>query len=76
MRCAGDQTAHLWWRLLHGEVPLSTAVHQGKAPRVAVVLIGTNDLGAADCHCNATELLAAAPGIVQRCVVRAALPLT
>jgi len=74
VRCAGDQTAHLWWRLLHGEVPLPTAVLQEKAPRVAVLLIGTNDLGAADCHRNVTELLAAAPGIVQRCVVRAAQP--
>ena len=64
--CAGDQVGHLWWRLLHGELPLAYTP-QGKVPRVAVILIGTNDLGAADCHRNASELLEAAPGIVQRC---------
>ena len=64
--CAGDQVGHLWWRLLHGEIPLAYT-QQGSVPRVAVILIGTNDLGAADCHRNASELLEAAPGIVQRC---------
>ena len=68
--CAGDQVGNLWWRLLHGELPLAYAqalsAQQGRAPRVAVILIGTNDLGAADCHRNASELLQAAPGIVQR----------
>ena len=64
--CAGDQVGHLWWRLLHGELPLAYTP-QGRAPRVAAILIGTNDLGAADCHRNASELLEAAPGIVQRC---------
>lgn len=38
---AEDQSAHLLWRLQHGEV---FTRHQ---PEVAVVLIGTNDLGAA-----------------------------
>ncbi len=74
MRRAGDQIGNLWWRLLHGELPvsedteLSSGKDGGKAPRVVFVLIGTNDLGAADCHRNATELLEAVPGIVQRCV--------
>ena len=73
MRRAGDQIGNLWWRLLHGELPvsedteLSSGKDGGKAPRVVFVLIGTNDLGAADCHRNASELLEAAPGIVQRC---------
>ena len=35
----GDMTAHLWWRLLHGETP---AKHH---PKAVVLLIGTNDLG-------------------------------
>ena len=36
---AGDQTSHLMWRLLDGESP------HGTRASVAVVLIGTNDLG-------------------------------
>lgn len=35
----GDQTSHLMYRLLHGESP------DGLGTRVAVLLIGTNDLG-------------------------------
>ncbi len=72
MRRTGDQIGNLWWRLLHGELPVSEdtesspAMDEGKAPHVVIVLIGTNDLGAADCHRNATELLEAVPGIVQR----------
>lgn len=37
---AGDQTAHLQWRLLHGQLLT------GNPPKVAVLMIGTNDLGA------------------------------
>lgn len=36
----GDQTFHLRWRLLNGELPAR------RHPRLAVLLIGTNDLGA------------------------------
>ena len=54
VRCAGAQG------------PVS---FQGKAPRVAMIMIGTNDLCAADCHRNAAGLLAAVPGIMLRCVV-------
>lgn len=36
---AGDQTRHLMWRLLNGESPRNTRA------AVAVLLIGTNDLG-------------------------------
>lgn len=57
---AGDQVGHLWWRVLNGELP---KVHQ---PRVFTMMIGTNDLNAADCNQNETELLAVAPGIADR----------
>ena len=40
----GDQTTHLMYRLLHGEDPA------GLGTRVAVLLIGTNDLGYALDH--------------------------
>ncbi|BDA50220.1 hypothetical protein COCOBI_15-3490 [Coccomyxa sp. Obi] len=40
MAIAGDHIGHLWWRLLNGQMPK-------KAPKVAIVLIGTNDLFAA-----------------------------
>ena len=36
----GDQTAHLQWRLLHGQLLIQNP------PKVAVLMIGTNDLGA------------------------------
>lgn len=36
---AGDQTHHLMWRLMQGETP------HGTGALVAVVLIGTNDIG-------------------------------
>ena len=36
----GDQTAHLQWRLLHGQL-LTHA-----PPKITVLMIGTNDLGA------------------------------
>ena len=36
---AGDQTRHQLWRLVNGELPLS------HPPKVAVFLIGTNNLG-------------------------------
>ncbi|KAK9818980.1 hypothetical protein WJX81_005038 [Elliptochloris bilobata] len=73
---SGDQVGHLWWRMLHGELP---AVNQ---PGVVVVLIGTNDLGAAaDCEAASEEDLVAAANrtIAARtrdmlAVVRRALP--
>ena len=40
---AGDQVAHLQWRLLLGEL------FKTNKPKVAVVLIGTIDLGASAC---------------------------
>ncbi|KAK9814717.1 hypothetical protein WJX72_010374 [[Myrmecia] bisecta] len=41
MAISGDQTGHLLWRMMNGHLPV---VHQ---PKVAVILIGTNDLGIA-----------------------------
>ncbi len=35
---SGDGTRHLLWRITHGEI-------DGVAPKVAIVLIGTNDIG-------------------------------
>jgi len=51
---------HLWWRIMNGELP------KVKQPRVFTMLIGTNDLNAADCNHNGTELLATVPGILGR----------
>ena len=60
MSClTGDQIGHLWWRILNGELPK-------KPPKVFTILIGTNDLTAADCNMNQTELLLTVPGITHR----------
>lgn len=58
----GDQTAHLQWRLLNGQLLLQNP------PRVVVLMIGTNDLGA-DAACfksNTTLALQAVNKIFQR----------
>ena len=61
---AGDQSAHLQWRLLHGELLVQNP------PRVAVLMIGTNDLGAAaECFgYNATLIATAVKKTFERCV--------
>lgn len=60
---AEDQTAHLLWRMQHQEVFM---LHQ---PQVAVVLIGTNDLGAAaSCHVEEPGAVAAANSTAARWV--------
>ena len=61
---AGDQSAHLQWRLLHGELLVQNP------PRVAVLMIGTNDLGAAaECFgYNATLIASAVKKTFERCV--------
>lgn len=61
----GDQTAHLLWRLRNGEAP---AVNK---PKVAVLLIGTNDLGSAamdapDVHTAEGAVMRAVPGVTLR----------
>ena len=68
---AGDQVGHLWWRILNGELPVA------RQPLVYTLLIGTNDLTAADCNKNETELLAIVPGIAARyAYTQAATPST
>ena len=50
----------MWWRVLNGELPIA------KQPLVYTMLIGTNDLTAADCNQNETELMQTVPGIAAR----------
>ena len=57
---AGDQAMHLLWRLQHGQI---FEKHQ---PKLAFVLIGTNDLGAASCLGGEAAILQAAAGTVER----------
>jgi beta-glucosidase len=59
----GDRTQHLLWRLDHGEL-------EGLAPKIAVVLIGTNNIG------NATvdEIADGVKAVVER--LRSKLPKT
>lgn len=53
---------HLLWRLQHGEV------FRNHEPRVAIVMIGTNDLGAATCLAEGeAPILQAAAGTADRC---------
>jgi lysophospholipase L1-like esterase len=59
----GDQTQHVIWRIENGEL-------DGISPKVAVVMIGTNNTGAND----ANEIAAANKKIVQ--MIRAKLPQT
>lgn len=60
--CCGaeDQSGHLLWRLQHGEV----FTHQ--QPEVIVLLIGTNDLGAAASCEGEPGALAAVNGTAAR----------
>lgn len=61
-RGAGDMIDNLYWRLLHaGQTP-------ALAPKVAVLLVGTNDFGAVDtCFGDSVDLLDAVTGIDNRC---------
>ena len=59
---AGDMIDNLYWRLLYGKQTPTLA------PRVAVMLIGTNDLGAVDtCFGDSIDLLDAVTGVNHRC---------
>ena len=61
MLCAGDQIGNLQFRLEKGEIPK-------KQPKVAIVLIGTNDFFAVDiCFGTEAALLGAVPGVNRRC---------
>lgn len=57
---AGDQAMHLLYRLQHGQV---FKQHQ---PNLAIVLIGTNDLGAASCLGGESDILKSAAGAAER----------
>jgi lysophospholipase L1-like esterase len=61
----GDATAHLLWRIEHGEI-------DGIAPKAAVILIGANSLGRL--HWSATDTLAGIDAVVAE--VRRRLPQT
>ena len=52
----GDQVAHQQWRLLHGETFVANQ------PKVVVLLIGTNDLGASACLGGQANITAQAAG--------------
>lgn len=53
---------HQLWRMQHGEIFLK---HQ---PHIAIVMIGTNDLGAASClGAGEAPILQAAAGTADRC---------
>lgn len=58
---SGDQSMHQLWRMQHGEI------FQTHQPHVAVVMIGTNDLGAASCLGEGeAPILQAAAGTADR----------
>ncbi len=61
----GDNTAHLLWRMRNGEL-------DGIHPRVAVVLIGANNLGRV--HWNASQTVAGIVAVVDE--LRSRLPAT
>lgn len=61
---AGDQVGHLEWRLQNGDIP------QRHHPKAAVIMIGTNDLGAAQ-GCSggsAQKILETAEGVKSRSI--------
>ena len=58
---AADQTGHLLWRLRNGHTPAAA-----KAPKAAVILIGTNDLGHA-AEAGIAEPSLFAPNALFRC---------
>ena len=59
---AGDQTANLWWRLENGDI------FTQHPPKVSILLIGTNDLGAASCGVGQSGVEASVSGVVSRYV--------
>jgi lysophospholipase L1-like esterase len=62
---SGDGTRHLLWRIMHGEI-------DGIAPKVAVILIGTNDIGWL--HRTAADAMAGIDAVVAELHLR--LPTT
>lgn len=61
---AGDETKHLMWRLANGELP------KVKQPRVALVLVGMNDLASVNAaypNDGETPLLNEVDPLISRC---------
>ncbi|KAL3147860.1 platelet-activating factor acetyltransferase activity protein [Trebouxia sp. C0010 RCD-2024] len=58
----GDQAMHLLYRLQHGQV------YKKHQPKLALVMIGTNDLGAASCLGGEAAILQSAAGTVDRII--------
>jgi lysophospholipase L1-like esterase len=54
---SGDEVGHLWWRLENGELSL------GAPPKVAGILIGTNDMGVT--YCEGADLVQIAQTIAE-----------
>lgn len=57
---AGDQAMHLLYRLQHGQV------YKQHQPNLAIVLISTNDLGAASCLGGESAIVQSAEGAAER----------
>ena len=57
------------WRLLHGQLYVQ------HPPQVLVVMIGTNDLGAASCRGGEPAIAEAAIGAAQRYSAKALCPM-
>ena len=63
---AGDTTANLWWRIKNGELP------KNHMPKVAVLMVGANDLTAAYAKCGTwdqSDYYGAAATITQQWVL-------
>ena len=65
----GDQTQHVIWRLQNGHLEGLAAPAAGKAPRLAVVVIGTNNLSAGQ---TPEQVAGGVEGVID--AIRAGLP--
>lgn len=67
---AGDQAAHLMWRLRNGQL------YTQSQPGLIVIMIGTNDLGAAACLGGYSGIKKSAKGAAERHATIPSVPLT